>query len=402
METPATLDAAEAATRLGVKRATLYAYVSRGLLRSARVPGTRDSRFDAADVAALARRRGGRAPQGGLEVVSTVTEIRDGCVFYRGRALDRLLRDGAPFERVAEWLWGLPEGTSPAWSAPAAPVRRVDALLRGLPDTTPLMDRLRVAAVAASSSDDLRHDLRPAAVAAKGAALIALFVRVAGSRPSGEGSVAHRLFAALSTRRATAAAVSALNAALVALADHDLAASTYAVRIAASVRADPYAAVGAGLGALSGALHGTASRQARALIAAAATQGASRAVGEALREGGPLTGFGHALYPEGDPRAALLLERVLELGAGHRLVRAIVEVRDLVVGHTGVRPNVDYALAALAEASGMKAEAGDAIFAVARTCGWLAHAMDEYAEPAVAFRYRPVARYVVTKITKTR
>jgi citrate synthase len=72
----------------------------------------------------------------------------------------------------------------------------------------------------------------------------------------------------------------------------------------------------------------------------------------------------------------------------------VVEVRELVRERTGRRPNVDFALAALAEAGGLAADAGEAVFAIARSAGWLAHALDEYAEPAVAFRYRPVARYV--------
>ena len=84
------------------------------------------------------------------------------------------------------------------------------------------------------------------------------------------GTIAGRLWTRLAEGRAEPGLVAALNAALVLLADHDLAPSTFAARIAASVRADPYAVVSAGLGPVSGVLHGRASRAARQLLDAAA------------------------------------------------------------------------------------------------------------------------------------
>jgi citrate synthase len=107
------IDAAEAARRLGVKPATLYAYVSRGVLR--RRPGAdgRRSRFDAAEVAELARRGRPRRPADTeLVVESAVTALGADRPYYRGR--DALALAGAArFEQVADWLW---TGERGGWS----------------------------------------------------------------------------------------------------------------------------------------------------------------------------------------------------------------------------------------------------------------------------------------------
>jgi citrate synthase len=150
-----------------------------------------------------------------------------------------------------------------------------------------------------------------------------------------------------------------LRAALVLLADHELAASTLAARVAASVRADPYAVVATGLGAVGGALHGGASLGAETMLAAAQdAAGAPRVVGELLRRGERVRGFGHFVYRAGDPRAGLLLAMV------RRAVPA--------------SPRLAVADAVLATCAGMIRGAGEVIFAVARTAGWLAHALEEY------------------------
>ncbi len=172
----------------------------------------------------------------------------------------------------------------------------------------------------------------------------------------------------------------ALSAALVLLADHELAASTLAARVAASVRADPYAVVATGLGALGGALHGGASLGAEAMLAAAHDPaGAPRVVGDLLRRGERVPGFGHFVYRAGDPRAGLLLALIRRaVPASPRLA-----VADAVLAETHRRalpePNIDFALAVLASCAGMITGAGEAVFAIARTAGWLAHGLEEYA-----------------------
>jgi citrate synthase len=195
-----------------------------------------------------------------------------------------------------------------------------------------------------------------------------------------DGTVAARLWPRLCPRRPSPNMLEALRAALVLLADHELAASTLAARVAASVRADPYAVVATGLGALGGALHGGASLAAETMLAAARRPAdAPRVVGELLRRGERIPGFGHFVYESGDPRAVLLLAQVRRAAPAS----ARLAVADAVLAEMRRRslpePNIDFALAVLAGVAGMIPGAGEAVFAVARTVGWLAHALEEYA-----------------------
>ncbi len=131
--------------------------------------------------------------------------------------------------------------------------------------------------------------------------------------------------AALCTGPVPDGLIRVLNAALVLLADHELAASTLAARVAASMRADPYAVVATGLGAMGGALHGGAALGAELMLGSAASpEDAPRVVGDLLRRGERLPGFGHFVYKSGDPRANLLLQLDHRIRAGlaaarHRL-----------------------------------------------------------------------------------
>jgi citrate synthase len=400
------LTSAEAAARLGVKPATLYAYVSRGLLGRERSPDGRTSTFDPAEVERLARpgeRRRGRRPATDLVVRSDLTTIDRGVPWYRGRAVPELAATRG-FEEVAEWLWtgrfptpaGIgraAEGPGPAaWRAGDAAVEVGRRAQAALPHGALPLERLRVIAAAVAAGDELRLELHPAAVTAAGRALIAALVDCLprpgpatpadpgrGWRSPGGAGIAGRLWAGLSPRAPTPALVGTVDAALVVLADHELAASTVAARVAASVRADPYAVVSAGLAAVSGTLHAGASLGIEALLAGIdRPEQAASAVGERLRLGERLRGFGHRLYPDGDPRAAFLLDRLRVAAAGSprlQVVEALLEA----TGRRGLpRPNVDLALAALAHVAGMTRGAGEAIFAVARTAGWVGHALEEY------------------------
>ncbi|MDR8415219.1 hypothetical protein MTP10_41615, partial [Nonomuraea sp. 3-1Str] len=171
----------------------------------------------------------------------------------------------------------------------------------------------------------------------------------------------------------------ALDAALVLLADHELAASTLAARVAASARADPYAVVLTGLGVLGGPLHGGASYGAERLLAEVTEPGrAARVIADRVRRGERIPGFGHSVYKNGDARGDLLLTLVREAAPGHERLAATQAVLDEVRRRRLPERNVDFALAALTAVAGMVPGAGEAIFAVARTAGWLAHAMEEY------------------------
>jgi citrate synthase len=399
MKSEERLTTAEAAARLGVKPATLYAYVSRGLLGRERSPGGRTSTFDPAEVERLTRRghagRRGRRPAAELVVESAVTAIEGGALWYRGRPATELAATRT-FEEVAEWLWSgrFPDPMAP-WRAGVAALAAGRRAQAALPEGALPLERLRVIAAALAAGDDLRLELRPAAVAAAGRALIAGLAGCLprlGRPPARDAGIAARLWACLSPMDPGPALLAVLDAALVLVADHELAASTMAARVAASVRADPYAVVSAGLAAASGSLHGGASLAVEALLAeidrpgaarpAAASrrarERAGRVLGERLRRGERLRGFGHPLYPDGDPRAAHLLARLRQAAAGSPRM-AVVDALVAATRRRGLPPpNVDLALAALGHVAGMTRGAGEAIFAVGRAAGWLAHALEEY------------------------
>jgi citrate synthase len=394
------LTTAEAARRLGVKPATLYAYVSRGLLRRERAPDGRTSTFDPAEIDRLARPgrpRRGRRPASELVMASALTAIANGLPWYRGLPVPELAATRS-FEAVASWLWTgrFPDpAAAAAWRAGEAALEAGRRAQAALPEAALPLERIRVIAAALAAGDELRLELHPAAVTAAGRALLAGLVDCLprqGTAAPAAGAIAGRLWAGLSSLDPRPELVGALDAALVLLADHELAASTVAARVAASVRADPYAVASAGLAVVSGTLHGGASLGIEALLdeidrpdrAARVGQAQLRdravgVVGARLRRGERLRGFGHRLYPDGDPRAGVLLDRLRTVAAGSPRLAAVEALLAAAARRGLPEPNVDLALAALAHVTAMTRGAGEAIFAVARTAGWIAHALEEYA-----------------------
>jgi len=208
-------------------------------------------------------------------------------------------------------------------------------------------------------------------------------------------TVAGRLWRALAPGP-VARGVEALNSILVLLADHELATSTLAARVAASTRANPYAVVGAALGAFEGPLHGTVSEEVIALLDDAEA-GAAAAIASRLRRGHLLPGFGHRIYEGPDPRGVAMLELLDALAArGDRRSRKRAGVAHAVFDAAGTKshaaPNCDFGLGAFVYVTGMARDAGEAIFAIARTAGWIAHALEEY--DATPLRFRGRALYV--------
>jgi citrate synthase len=422
------IGAGEAARRLGVKPSTLYSYVSRGVLRRRTGEDGRSSLFDVTEVESLARRGRPRHPGAGEFVIeSALTEITSDRACYRGLDITAL---AARYElEDAAWLlWtgkltGRDRGS---WRATQAALRAGRAAQAALPPGTLPLERLGVIVPALAATDPLRLQLDPPAVIAAGQAIMAGLVdclpapgqpEAAGAGGTGtassaaapdggatsparagpggaspdSGSLTGRLWGRLCPGPPDDGLKGALRVALVLLADHELAASTFAARVAASVRADPYAVVATGLGAAGGALHGGASLGVEAMLAAAAgTQDVTRVVGSLLRRGERIPGFGHFVYRAGDPRAAFLLGEIRARAPGSpRLAVADALMRE-VVGRGLPTPNIDFALAVLASVAGMVPGAAEAVFAVARTAGWIGHAIEEYARRTPL---RPRARY---------
>ncbi|MEU5366357.1 citrate synthase [Streptomyces sp. NPDC005925] len=392
------LSTKEAAELLGVKPETVYAYVSRGQLSSRRVPGGRGSTFDAREVEALAgrgrREQSGSPGSGGeLSVRTRLTLIEQDRYYFRGVDATELAAHHS-YEEVAEWLWTGAPCPGAVFTAPKATVAVARRAVQALPEHAGPTDRLRVAAVAAAAADPLRYDLSEAAVLATARILVPTLVHALPpmGHGGGDGPLAGRLWGRLSRQDPDEALVRALDTALALLADHDLAASTLAVRVAASARAHAYAAVSAGLGVIEGPLHGAASGLAhRMLLDVLETGSAGPVVAAELRAGRRVPGLGHRLYPGEDPRARALFALLEQIP---RAAPALAAARDVVATtarHTPLHANVDLALAVLTVSCRMPAAAGETIFAVSRTAGWIAHALEEYGERPL--RMRPTGLY---------
>jgi citrate synthase len=374
------LQSDEAARRLGVKLATLYAYVSRGLLVSHRSPDGRRSLFSVDDIERLARRtREGQRTEGRLATVTTsLTQLRDDGPTYRGRSAVELART-ASFESVADLFWAAEPG--PWEPVPLGPVP---------PLSEP--DRLAWAVLVAAAADPTRSDIRRDAVVGAGRRIVSTMVSALpepqGDRGDTDGSIAHALAARL-VADPSPAVVRAVNAAMVLLVDHELATSTLAVRVAASARADPYDALLAGLSTVAGALHGGASSLVHALLVAAEHDGPVQAVDDAVRGQRLLPGFGHPVYRNGDPRLGVLMECVADV-AGPGVMDLVTSITELARARQLPEPNLDLGLGALTYAGGMSPAAGRTIFTIPRVVGWVGHYLEELQERPLRFRARAV------------
>jgi citrate synthase len=365
--------------RLGVRAQTLYAYVSRGRLEARTDPeNPRRSLYRAADIAGLTERRArgrkasavaeGAIAWGEPVLSSAITTIAGGRLWYRGRDAAELARDQT-LEAVARLLRG-----------------GHGAVLKALERTPPpaLSDaraRLFAALAGRAATEPPARGRAPLALAMEGSALLDRMAdAVAGGL--GAGPIHARLAAAWGRDDAGAAEV--IRTALVLLADHELNASTFAARVAASTGAGLAACALAGLCALSGPLHGGMAARVINLVEESRRIGPRATVAGRLARAAPTPGFGHPLYPEGDPRAAALL-------AACPPAPDLAELLEAVEGGTGERANIDFALVAMAETLGLPADAPFLLFAVARAAGWIAHAVEEGAGGRLI---RPRARYV--------
>jgi citrate synthase len=388
------IGAAEAADRLGIKPASLYAYVSRGVLTRRREADGRASMFDADEIAGLARKGRPRRQSAGYELIieSAVTEITDSSLHFRGLdATDLALHRS--YEDVALLLWtgSLPDDSGPdtprsrpEWVATPEALATGTAAQAALPPGTLPLERLQVIVPALAATDQFRLHLDPPAVMAAGRAMIAGMVgalpaQQPGQDADGQSPIAARLAGRLCTGPVPDGLTRVIGVAMVLVADHELAASTLAARVAASIRADPYAVVATALGAMGGTVHGGAALGAELMLSSAQSPAdVPSVVGDRLRRGERLPGFGHFVYKGGDPRANLLLKVTAEFAAGSPRL----EVAEAVIAQVRQRalpePNIEFALAVLADVAGMIRGAGEAIFATARTAGWLAHALEEY------------------------
>ncbi|MCL4263022.1 MAG: helix-turn-helix domain-containing protein [Anaerolineae bacterium] len=401
------LSAREAAAELGISLPTLYAYVSRGLIRSEAGEGpSRARRYRVEDITALKTRKEMRhRPEAAAETAvktavqtalhwgapvleSAITLIDNGRLTYRG--YDALtLPDAHTFADVANLIWRQELTTGAQFTADISPQWAPIAPLWPHIHQLALMERLQTVLPLAMAHDLAAYDWQSTAVYQTGQRILLLLATAVTGQPI-SGSIATALQQAWSPEDTKLTPL--LESALIYCADHELNVSAFAARVVASARATPYAVVLAGLAALQGTLHGGATERVDAFLREVGTPDNARtAISARLRRGEPIPGFGHPLYPEGDARGRALLAKIAAVYPGAPGWQLAQQVMDEMATAVGRHPNIDFALVALAWAANLPPGAPLALFALGRTVGWLGHALEQIAQDQMI---RPRARYV--------
>jgi citrate synthase len=400
--------AAEASRLLRVTRATLYAYVSRGYIRSESRPGSaRERRYSRDDVERLRRRSEWRrhpdlaaasALHWGLPILeSSITLIAGSTLYYRGYDAVELARS-RPLAEVASLVWSgrfdtaLPPPEVPraaaARGAPPAP-RAKRAPTDGDEDALTFVARAQSRLARAAAADSLAFDLRPESVTLTGWRILTLLTAIAARSDVLTPTLDRGLARAWGVSRRGA---DLLRAALILCADHELNVSSFTARSVASSGANPYAVVIAGLAAIEGTRHGGVSIRVESMMESMRRAPNVRsAIGERLRRGEPIDGFGHPLYRDGDPRAAALMTMLRDRYPRSPELAFAIDLAEAAASVMREHPTIDFALAALARVLRLPAGSPLTLFALGRTIGWIGHAIEQYRTGQII---RPRARYV--------
>jgi citrate synthase len=388
------LTSKEAARRLGVSSATLYAYVSRGLLRSEASDGRRERRYRAEDITRLKRRRDvGRKAESiashaldfGTPVLeSALTLIEDNRLFYRGHDATALART-ASLEDVAHLLWECDDKPFAADNLPpmTEPLRRAWLAAATL---TPV-DRCLVLLPVAAALDHASWVEDRGAMLEAGVRVLRLLTAAVTARPPSPTPIHEQLAAAW---KVPAERAPLIRAALVLSADHEFNASAFAARVVASTGANLYGATMAGLAAINGPRHGGLTRRVAAFFDDLKdVSDLDRELARRVRDHIYIPGFGHPLYPDGDVRAATLfalareiVPRSPELAFAERLAAATERLLDR-------KANVDFTTVTVERDLGLPRDSALAMFLLGRTVGWIAHALEQSGGALI----RPRARY---------
>ncbi|GEM46450.1 citrate synthase family protein [Deinococcus cellulosilyticus] len=387
-----TLTAEEAAQLLGISRATLYSYVSRGMIRSVdQSSKTREKRYLREDIDQLISQKEQRKNPGevaktalhwGSPVLDTsISLIEQGRLFYRGQEATALARSRT-FEEVASFLWTGDFHAFPEASMPELP----DALLFQM-QPLPLMGRYQCVLAHAQSMDLSALNLKPSSLLRTGRKILSVLTwATTGSRA--KTAIAEQLSLHWT---GNTQATTLIDQGLILCAEHELNISAFTVRCAVSAEVDLYAAIITGLSSLQGRKHGGMVPRVDRLLQDSLQDGVKTALQNLFTRGERTPGFSQPLYPQGDPRGKFLLNELRNLPLDPALRRVMDDLIPFMAEEFDEHPTIDWALAVLARHLGHPVQAGLALFALGRTAGWIAHALEQYQDPRLI---RPRASYV--------
>jgi citrate synthase len=249
-----------------------------------------------------------------------------------------------------------------------------------------IIDGYRAAIAALRAEDGLDHE---ATIVGAGPVIAGALVQRAHGRdpiaPDPAASHATDTLTMLRGGRPAPREVAALDAYFVTVCDHGMNASTFATRVVASTQADLFAAVTSGYCALTGPLHGGAPEPVLDMLNAIGSRERIKPwVDDALARGERLMGFGHRIYRVRDPRADVLkaaIEKLASEGADLPFAGEVeAYIREALRRKNPSRAletNVEFFTAILLDALQTPRQAFTPIFAVARSAGWTAHALEQ-------------------------
>ncbi len=406
------LSSSEAAQWLNVRRQTLYAYVSRGLVRSVQSPSSRERLYAREDLERLHQRAMVRDGQAAVAasalnlghpiVVTSITEITPRGPSYRGRLAVDLAAQDAGFEQVAELLWsGMWHDQALVW--PSA--EHKPGLNTVLQPLTPTMAREQMAEVFALAVMQMGMGRgtvqsrlvqgRPLDAARE--LILALtgclgFLAKGGAYlpPQPSSSVVSAVLRALG-KPGDHHDQRLLNAMLVLLADHELSPGTFAARIAASSGSALHACLAAALAANSGIEVTRRYDRVEQFLSDANPHAQTLSdISRRVDGGQSVPGFEHPLYPSGDPRAAWLLEQLQQRRLPPAAEKSLAFIEKIAARHA-LHPR--HELAVLVSCQAMRFPPGTAggLFMLARLAGWVAHVLEQRLSPTLI---RPRAKFV--------
>jgi len=398
---------------LRVKPQTLYAYVSRGRIRSIQQPGGgRRSLFARADIEDLKARSNARqghrvaaaaAMRWGEPIIPTaITDISADGPCYRGKSAAALARAGTSFECVAEWLWtGLWLDEKIMWPVANIP-SHIEQLFssRQQQSSEHILWRFALLTLHLGATRGRRIESGSAPDAAAAARqLIQTMVGCIGllgpKRTFGRMRAGESVSEALVRHLGLAASdfnTRAIEAILILLADHELTGSTFAARVAASSGALLHACVTAALATHSGIEIGKVCDRVEDFIK---SSGQAKVLLERVqglqRTGIAPPGFNHPLYRRGDPRANYLIALAAESPNKSQRLRETLKFLEKCQGSMRLYPRFEMGVAVLGLAIGLPPRAGAGLFAIARTSGWIAHILEQR---TAGYMLRPRARFI--------